>query len=285
VLPRQAANVNPKRGRFNPANDPIIIPLRNYGVGTGQNDAYSLLAVSGNLPQGDRGGQMPTPDIRAVGINTFFVPPDFCSSQFLWVFAINSWERQSHLFPVIYDVVLDIDRDGTGDYSVFNADLDLASFADGRQVTWVQDLTTGEAQAFFFAEHATNTANTLLALCGEQIGLGAGDILSTNVDATVEAVDFYFGGAGDFVDGLTITPLGERFVGLVDDLAGNTAGEVEILDFGSTPGNTEELGILLFTNGDRGPGARGGATVASEALILGAKGADLSALRGDKEQP
>jgi hypothetical protein len=52
------------------------------------------------------------------------------------------------------------------------------------------------------------------------------------------------------------------------DLAGNTAGSVDIFDFGPFPGNSPELGVLINANGDRGAGARGGATEDTEALVI-----------------
>ncbi len=101
VLPRKAAKV--LGSPFLKFKDGIDdVKLINIGVGTAQNDAYSLLAVSPNQPEGGPGEQAPTPDIRAVGINTFPVPAGFCSADpsFLWAFAINTWERQEHLIPV-----------------------------------------------------------------------------------------------------------------------------------------------------------------------------------------
>jgi hypothetical protein len=239
------------------------VSLTNNGVGTAQIDAYSLLAVSPNQPEGPAGGQAPMPDIRAVGVNTFPVPAFFCSAQesFIWAFAINTWERQEHLLPVSHQVWLDTDRDGSSDYVVLNRDLSgLGTISDGRQVAWALNLATGSATAFFFAEHATNTGNTVLLICGEQIGLTGTDMLSTNVDAFVVAQDFYYGGGDDLVDGLTITPLGASGV-----------GTTTVVDFGAFPGNTDELGLMLITNGDRGTGARGGATEATEALLIRAK--------------
>ena len=272
VLARQAADVV--------ASPPILrqtspgvgaVTLHNRGVGTAQNDPYSLLAVSPNLPEGGPGAQSPTPDIRAVGVNTFPVPAGFCSDQesFIWAFAINTWERQSHLVPVSHQVWLDIDRDGTDDYAVLNADLSGPfGVSDGRQVTWAFDVAAGTLSAFFFAEHSTATGNTALYVCGEQVGLTGTDMLNTNVDAYVVAEDIYYGGPGDLVDGLTITPLGERFVGVTSDIAGNSSGNLEVYDFGRFPGNSQELGILLVTNGDRGTGAHGGATADTEGLVL-----------------
>jgi minor extracellular serine protease Vpr len=272
VLPLKAANVV-GRTNLNFEGGVDVVDLTNNGVGTAQNDAYSLLAVSPDIPEGGLGQQSPTPDIRAVGINTFPVPAGFCSANasFIWAFAINTWERQQHLLPVSHQVRLDIDRDGTDDYLVLNRDLSgFNTISDGRQVTWSVNLATGGATAFFFTEHATNTGNTVFYICGEQVGLTGTDMLATNVDMSVFAQDFYYGGPGDLVDGLTVTPLGERYVGFPEDIPAKSTGTLTVVDFGAFPGNTPELGVMLFTNGDRGAGARGGATQATEALLFSA---------------
>lgn len=272
VLPRKAAEVvGRKTLSFGPTGE-ADVTLVNTGVGTAQNDAYALLAESPNLPRGGPGQGMPTPDIRAVGINTYPVPPGYCSdsgnASFIWAFAVNTWERQTHLVPVSHQIWLDTNRDGTDDYLVLNRDGSLTNVTDGRQLTWVVNLTTGDAEAFFYAEHATNTGNTVLLICGEQIGMNADDILATQVDMDVVTQDFYFGGPGDFVEGLTVTPWGERYFAEVADIAGQAKGPMKVYDFGTFGDNTAELGILLFTNGDRGSLARGGATKATEAQLF-----------------
>lgn len=275
VLPRKAAEVVPDTTTLDFGENPQVIGLDNQGVGTAQNDAYALLAVSDDLPEGPWGGQAPTPDIRAVGINTFPVPAGFCSANasFLWAFAVNTWERQQHLLPVSHQIYLDTNRDGTDDYVLLNRDASgLGTITDGRQLTYALNLATGAASAFFFAEHATNTGNTVLLICGEQIGMNAtnmaGEASTTQVDVDVVAQDFYFGGPGDLVEGLTVTPLGERFYGVPTDVVGGETGTLEVYDFGAFPGNTPELGLMLFTNGDRGAGNRGGATQDTEALLF-----------------
>jgi subtilisin family serine protease len=273
ILPRKAAEVT-GRNVLTFANGVDRVALNNIGLGTAQIDAYSLLAVSPNLPEGGRGEQSPTPDIRAVGITTIPVPAGFCSGDdsFLWIFAVNTWERQAHLLPVSIQIVLDTNQDGDPDYVVLNRDFSgLTTITDGRQLAWVLNLATGTAGAFFFAEHSTNTGNTALYICGEQIGMNAANLLSTRVNMDVVAQDFYYGGPGDEVTGLTVTPLGERYFGIPGDLPGKTNGAVDVIDFGAFPGNTDELGLMLFTNGDRGSGNRGGATQGTEALLIFAK--------------
>ena len=65
VLPRKAAQVTPDTNTIVPGSFPQVIGLDNTGVGTAQNDAYALLAIGDNLPEGGVGAGMPTPDSRA----------------------------------------------------------------------------------------------------------------------------------------------------------------------------------------------------------------------------
>jgi len=277
VLPRRAADVVPSATQIAGGGFPEVIGLDNQGIGTAQNDAYSLIALSPDVAEGGAGAQAPTPDIASVGVNTFITGS--CSSQFIWAFAVNTHERQRHLVqPVSHQIALDTNQDGATDYVVLNRDVSFNNVTDGRQLSWVFDLSAGSASAFFFAEHATNTGNTALYVCGEQLGMSPGDILATNVDITsVFAQDFYFGGPGDeavFPGTLTITPLGEQYFGLPSDVSGNTndAAGLLVFDFGPFPGNTPELGVMMFSNGDRGAGARGGATEPTETLVFTAPG-------------
>ena len=284
VLPRKAADVKPDKFKLNPGPSPYpgvgyeSVGLKNDGVGLAQNDAYSLLYYSPNRPEGGPGEMMPLPDLRAVGVQTFPVPAGYCSGQdsFIWAFAINSWERQTHLFPVIYWIWLDTNQDGWVDYYVFNADPGVFTGSyDGRQLTWAMDANTGMADAWFYTEHATSTGNTMLYICGEQVGLTGTDMLSTPVSVVAEAADFYFGSPSDYAWGKTITPHGEQFYGIPSDVAPGQKETMGVYTFGPVPGTSQELGVMLVTNGDRGAGNRGGATADTEALLLPGPGVNL----------
>jgi hypothetical protein len=279
ILPRKAAEVVPSSPTIDPPAFPgnELIGLDNQGFGTAQVDAYTWLAQSPDIPEGPPGGQSPTPDLRAVGINTFIVDPGTCTSEFVWAFSIDTHERQEHLVPVSHWVYLDTNMDGDADYAVVSRDVSLNNVTDGRQLAWSVNLGTGAADAFFFAEHSTNTGNTVLYICGEQVGLTADDILNTNVGIAWEAQDFFYGGPGDVIGDpndlgdYVVTPLGEQYFGVPTDVPGKTndADALQVTDFGPFPGNTAEMGLMLVTNGDRGAGNRGGATVDTEAVLMG----------------
>ena len=71
------------------------------------------------------------------------------------------------------------------------------------------------------------------------------------------------------VDGDVGAPVRAALLGLPDgDIPGKSEGAMTVLDFGPLPGNTQELGVMLIGNGDRGSGARGGSTQATEALLF-----------------
>lgn len=280
VLPRKDADVRSLSGstlKFDSNSGLANVNLRNRGVGTAQNDAYALLAVSPDLPGGARGAQSPQPDIRAFGVNTFAVPASLCSSGFLWAFAINTHERQTMPVSVSHQVNLDIDRNGSVDFVVLNRDVSFNNITDGRQLSWVFNVAAGTAAARFGAEHSTNTGNTVLFACTEQVGINGAQVQAGKlVNADLFTQDFYFGGPGDEVGPFVIAPFLEQHLGLPDDIAPASDGSMTVVDFGQFPGATPELGILLITNGDRGSASRGGSTQATEALLFGVPGADIT---------
>src|SRR5918999_4155659 len=116
VLPRKAAQISAQRTNLDFKDGfSDAIELTNSGVGTAQINTYSLIALSPDKPRGGRGQESPTPDIRAIGVQTIPVEAGFCSENpsYLLSFAVNSWERQTHAnVPGSYRFNLDTNRDG-----------------------------------------------------------------------------------------------------------------------------------------------------------------------------
>jgi subtilisin family serine protease len=256
ILPRQSGDVRETAIRDG-------FRLVNSGVGDAPVETYSLIASSPQQEQGGPGQGMPTPDFRHIGVATAPAPAGFCSADesFVMTFAVNTWERQTHAnAPASFQFWLDTDQDGEPDYVVLNRDLSFSAFADGRNATFVVDLSTGAAEAWFLTDHDTNSANTVLPFCGEQIGMNAEDF-SDPMDVTALATDFYFGGPGDEVDGITVAPMGERFVGVFGDgsvgsgtVPGRGRETLEVVDAGESPNTTETGLLLLYRNGAPGLG-------------------------------
>ncbi|KAB7744112.1 S8 family serine peptidase [Nostocoides sp. F2B08] len=259
VLPRKAADIDVEQGRGQ------AFTLSNESVNSASLEVYNLLATSEDLPEGGRGGQAPTPDFRAAGVAFTEVPTEFCESGLLASFAVNTWERQTHaVAPALFEFNLDVDNDGAPDYAVFNVDQSFLGGAltlgDGRNLVIAQDLATGSGSVFFYTDHETNSANTVLNACGEQIGLDAQSIKKRQVGVAF-AADIYFGGPGDSVE--------------LDFGAGNMQPPLRV---GNTPVRFLELGAgetvnaRLFANNRFTKGAmvmvRGGAPEGEETFLL-----------------
>lgn len=265
VLPRKASHVI-VAGNGSP------FQLTNTGIGDANVESYSLIGVSGNLPEGGPGEQNPTPDFRYLGYTTIPVPAGFCgpNDSFILGFAVNSWEPQSHAtIPTSYWINLDVDQDPTtgggpfgSEYTVLTRDFTLTNVSDGRNLTWVVDWSTGAAGAFFFTDHDTNSSNTAMFICGDQIGMDASNFFDP-MDITAQATDFYYGGNGDQLDGITISPLGEQYLGIFDSSGSTNAtipfaghDTLDVLDFGFITNNTETGLLLLYRQGAGGAEAK-----------------------------
>ncbi|MFN8490741.1 MAG: S8 family serine peptidase [Caldilineaceae bacterium] len=261
VLPRKAGDMTLKAASG-------AVQLRNRGVATTTVTSFALLADSANLPEGSAGKQNPTPDFHYLGYATYPTPSGFCgeADSFVLAFAINTWERQTHAnAPASFEIWLDTNRDNHYDYKVVTRDGSFSNVSDGRNFTWVVNLATGEANAAFFTDHATNSANTVMLLCAEQIGMTTKDFF-TPMRIVAIANDFYYGGDGDILSGITISPLGEQYFGLfansnatTSTLASHGNDQLRLLNFGSLTNNTETGLLLLFRNG---------ATLGNEAGIV-----------------
>jgi len=202
------------------------------------------VAQSENDPESaPAGDNLSDADFRSVGVATYAVPPGFCLDDASWLYAIDvsTWERQTHsAAPVLFEFDFDLDRDGTPDYAVYNRDISgLSSLSDGRNVTFVQNLATGDEEGWFATDHKTNSANTALYFCAEQMGLTLDDAF-TPFDVAGFAVDYYTSGTTRDEVAFEANPGNERYYGFVDGdplFAAIGAGGSEpfqVLDLGPT---------------------------------------------------
>jgi minor extracellular serine protease Vpr len=265
VLPRLSGDVEASSTEVEIDGTAGFVELTNNGVGTARIDAYSLIGTSEDLPEGGQGENLAIIDLRYVGVTTFPVPAGFCSANpsFLMAFAVNTWERQTHAnAPAAFEFDLDTNQDGVFDYAVYNFDVSNPGLSDGRNLTWALNLATGQASAFFFTDHGTNSGNTVLTICAEQIGMNATN-LGQEIDMLALAVDIYFtGNVTDYLTDITVIPGGERYLGLVDDIAFGATETLTVLDFGADGTNPTETGVLLLLDG------AGGAPADNEALAI-----------------
>ena len=65
----------------------------------------------------------------SVGVESYFAPagPGSCSDtadEFIYAIDVSTWERQTHsVAPILFEFDLDLNRDGTADYAIYNRDL------------------------------------------------------------------------------------------------------------------------------------------------------------------
>jgi hypothetical protein len=206
-----------------------------------------------------------------VGYTSFGVPAGICSEadSFIMGFAINTWERQTHAnAPAEFDLFIDTNQDGNADFNVFNFDLAL-NLTDGRNAVWVIDLVNSPTVAtpLRFVDHDTNSANTVLYVCAEEIGMTFADV-GKPFDLAVTAADIYFSGfrITDVAEGITIAAGGEKYVGIFEEggvgltaLGRKDDDKLRVLATGSTTNNTESGLLLLY---------RGGASEGKEAGVV-----------------
>ena len=145
--------------------------------------------------------------------------------------------------------MLDTNQDGAPDFVVFTAPV---SGADGPELVYSFDLNDPDAvpTAFFYADNGTNDANTLLTICGEQIGMNADELLRADGHVVGAYDNFFTGNLTDSIDGITVAPLGERYLGLFDP---------DCITSGDVPGDGSlPMTVVDCRTGLRQPDARSG---------------------------
>lgn len=271
ILPRKAGEVSltTKTGG--------AIQLYNGGLGSTRVESYSLIGVSGVITPGGAGQNNPTPDLRFVGYATYPVPAGQCSAQpsFIMAFAVNTYQRQTHAnAPFEFAVDLDTNLDAKTDYRIFSGDQGWwqQQSYDGRNRTWVLNKANGNLSAITYTDHQLNSANTVMYICAEQIGMTTADFYHP-IKASFFAVDNYFANpysdfdhaVRDSITNVTISPLGEQYIGLFDSggvgsttLAPRGGDKLQIVDVGRTTNDSEKGLLLLYRDGappDKAPEA------------------------------
>jgi hypothetical protein len=252
ILPRAAGEIGLKW------NQGGYVQVSNNGVARSLVQSFSLIGENGDQPQGGPGENNPTPDFRYVGYATYPVPAGYCSNEpsFVMSFVTNTFEQQTHAnYPFSFTVDIDADQDGEPDYQVFTSE-DGGFAADGRNVTIVYDYATQASSIFFYTDHQIKSGNTVMSICGEQIGMNAANFFDP-VDIDVYAYDNYFTGLyTDAIEDITLSPLGEQYLGLFEKggtgattLAPQQGDKLRLLDLGQTTNNTESGLLLLYRDG------------------------------------
>ena len=106
-------------------------------------------------------------DLRAVGVQSF----PFSATEQLVVFAISTQHRWSNAAENEFDILVDVNGDGTDDYDVLGVDhgaLTTGTF-DGVMTSGVVDLRTGQVTNVFSADAPFNSSTALLVVRTAQL--------------------------------------------------------------------------------------------------------------------
>ena len=212
VLPRKAAGGS--AGSVVRLRGSDGVSLFNTGTEVSEYDLFSLTGTSTRLPRaelGAPGDNFVGIDLRSVGVR--HLPAASFGEDFL-EFAMNTFGRRAHTaYPAEFDVLIDVDNDGTDDFVVFNAE--LGAFAStGQTAVFIRDLKAGTpATAVFFIDADLNSANAIFTVPMADIGVVPGQTISFKV----QAYDNYFSGnLTDEITGMRFTPGQPRYAAVGD---------------------------------------------------------------------
>lgn len=137
-------------------------------------------------------------DLRAAGVQSLPRGDDQ-----LLVFAVNTHKRWSNAASNEFDVLLDVNRDGTPDWIVFSYDSGAvrSGSVDGVAEVFYQNIKTGALYASgFLAQAPTDSSTILLPVMASEVGV------SGAFDYTVKSFSLTNGGTDSFSSSATYDP-------------------------------------------------------------------------------
>jgi len=238
------------------------VGLQNEGRGIAQVDVYELLALSDEEPEPAEGSDEYPNDLRYIGYRVLPLDDPQCSS--VLEIAITKWESTRTLQNSQLRAVFDTKLDGVGEWkTLYNAGyLYNTPYSECRiiEIATLKDFCTG-----FPPDHATNTANSVLRVCAD-------DIFASDPAVVNFAVGTFTAPTTNITDGTELLSIDIKNPALsapsFDIYPGGSLDRIQIFGSGRTPTGDESLGLLLFTNAYRDPDNTGAATRETEAIVL-----------------
>lgn len=251
VLPRRAAWMTSSRivnvNRFGTG----VLRLENRSsVENGLVEVFSLTGTSDRYPRpepgdpGSNGSNQAVVDLAGVGIRDFI-------EDGVIQFGISTFgRRKTPITPALFIVEVDITRDGTPEYLVYNAPFNN-DLSDGRSVVNVYDVATRRATTYRYTDADFDSANIVLTAPLQALGLAPG----TTFDADVFVYDYFDGLLTDAILDMTWT-VGERkhlvTEGETLSLPPHVAGAATVRATGTETTSTQS-GFLLMFRSNRDP--------------------------------
>jgi hypothetical protein len=246
ILPHRSAHVTLDEEDVHLSGGTGDVTLENNGAVDGRLDVFSLTGTDKKIPKKDLpqpGDNFAIIDLKSVGARMV----DLGGGQFGMQFALNTYGVRSHPnYPAELDILIDVNRDGTDDYVIFNTE-NGGFAATGQNVVVAGPLPNGPFRAFFFTDADLDSANAILTAPMSAIGLTP----TTTFNFSVIAFDNYFtGNATDAITGMTYTPATPRFVGSGVPVTGVPAGGKSTLTINAVTGgdtaSPSQDGLLLL---------------------------------------
>lgn len=203
ILPHKAANVQPATNSLALNGNPANLALTNTsGAIGGLVDVFSLTGTGVQFPP----SALPAPgadyaviNLQAVGIRLVCLTGAPCTS-YGAQFAITTFGQRSHPdVPAEFDVLVDVNNDGTPDLDIFNADIGFETTGtfSGQNGVFIADLTQGTASGpFFYTIADLDSANAIFTvpLSAMVTGTGLSMTPATPFNYYVLAYDNYYTG-------------------------------------------------------------------------------------------
>ncbi len=267
ILPHKAANVLPATTSLalggNPAN--LSITNTNGALG-GLVDVFSLTGTGTQFPPSvlpAPGSDFAVINLQAVGVRAVCLAGTTTCTSFGAQFGITTFGQRSHPdVPAEFDVLIDVNNDGTPDLDIFNGDIGevTGGLVSGQNGVFIADLTAGTASGpFFFTGADLDSANVIFTvpLSAMKTSTGLSLTISTPFTFQVAAFDNYFtGNLTDLIgpmqyelDMPKLFPASAEFT-----VAPNTTSALSVIPTAPYNGNSpSQTGLLLlYTNGKTG---------------------------------
>ena len=274
MILRQASHVTLENNVFQSLNGntaEVNIGLVNDGVGVAQIDAFELLFTSEDDPEGEYGQENSPSDFRYVGYRVWKTE-NVTDCDYLLEFSFTTWEKQRRLNLEFFQVHLDIDMDGVIDYILFNTGV-FTPYSDTLQC-YVRNKSTDELKCTgFVPDHGTNTANSVLRVCSNDIGFETPPRRQEQINAYILTSTATYLGVSEVTDRapeqFTTIEIPEAKLSAppYDIYEGETLQTLQI-NRAESSSRAEPLGLMLITNSYRTPSSTGAATSNTETLLL-----------------
>ena len=176
AVPRAMAKVDAKlKGNLNSKaiankNSPMKVDVEVTNRGGAIDTAADFYTLGLTDAQGDVPVTGHGTDLRAVGVQSFADGDDQ-----LLVFAVNTWDRYSNAARNETGVDIDVDNDGTTDWTVFSVDSGLvrSGSVNGVNEVFLAEAGGGLYAAGFYASSPTDNSTVLLPVYAADLGITA----------------------------------------------------------------------------------------------------------------